>query len=434
MNKFNSSEFNPHNIPLPSNDFFSFLDNEVYYIGVLENSECSRYIKVNEEGKSLSFGDSEKSKFLFRWKETGYVICYADNPSMVLTIRSSNIPGAFTISPEKYQNRADQIWEILPFENEHTSGIAIRSAMKQGGAHLYIGWDNYSVIATRNMQVNTSLMLCPLSSEWVTFGMACMQYLEWIYVTDSDIKKALGNYYTNSRINISPENALLHSGTGVIVNQSGGNFGKLRYADVFMDKTACEVIAVCNAIRLANKDFDETNSDFFKIALEFELSGLYDNSLKKFVVSTGSMLGIKKLSSIDTSGGSWGGDPEKIGYCLEAHNISFTTVNAKKQPGMSKAKKAEEAVKKMENSLDNAVCAVISYNFNTLHQAIHTFTCDINGKNITALNRYSDYTPADNYNNPNTDNLHRSIFSSISDTIRSEKEALFSVGYIIYGK
>ena len=74
MNKFNSEEFNPHGIPLPSNDFFSFLDNEIYYIGILENHECSRFIKVNEEGKSLTFGESDKTKFLFKWKETGYVI------------------------------------------------------------------------------------------------------------------------------------------------------------------------------------------------------------------------------------------------------------------------------------------------------------------------------------------------------------------------
>ena len=140
MNKFNSEEFNPHGIPLPSNDFFSFLDNEIYYIGILENHECSRFIKVNEEGKSLTFGESDKTKFLFKWKETGYVICCADNPSLVLTMRPGTIPGSFFISPERYQNRADQIWEILPYKDSNSHGISIRSAMKQSGGYISVSY------------------------------------------------------------------------------------------------------------------------------------------------------------------------------------------------------------------------------------------------------------------------------------------------------
>ena len=433
MNKFNSEEFNPHGIPLPSNDFFSFLDNEIYYIGILENHECSRFIKVNEEGKSLTFGESDKTKFLFKWKETGYVICCADNPSLVLTMRPGTIPGSFFISPERYQNRADQIWEILPYKDSNSHGISIRSAMKQSGGYIYIGWDSYSVSPLRDMQEHTSLVLCPLS-DWVTFGMACMQYLEWIYVTDNDIKKSLRNYYSNIRVNISAENAMLHNGTGVIVNQSGGNFSLLHYADVFMDGVACEVIAVCNAIRLVTRNFDETNADFFKLAVEFELSGLYDNSFKKLIVNTGTMLGIKRFSSISTLDGGWGGDPEKIGNCLEAHNINFRMINAKKRHSLSKSKNSEEALTLMEKSLEGASCAIVSYNFDSLHQAIHTYTCNLSDGKITALNRYSNYTPEQNYKNPDSDDLNRSIYSSLSETVKSEKDARFSVGYILYNK
>ena len=49
MNKFETNEFNPNNVPLPANDFFSFLDGEVYYIGALQDGEYSRYIKTGEE-------------------------------------------------------------------------------------------------------------------------------------------------------------------------------------------------------------------------------------------------------------------------------------------------------------------------------------------------------------------------------------------------
>ena len=156
MNKFETNEFNPNNVPLPANDFFSFLDGEVYYIGALQDGEYSRYIKTGEE--VLTYDAFQKTKFLFRWKESGYVICLAEDPSMVITLRNTNEPGKFFISAERYQNRADQIWDILPHydENGETDGIAIRTERKYSGNHIYIGWDKYSVVAVLGTDDNTN--------------------------------------------------------------------------------------------------------------------------------------------------------------------------------------------------------------------------------------------------------------------------------------
>lgn len=431
MSRFNTAEFNPHNASIPSSDFFSFLDNEIYYIAALENSECSKFIKLNEESRIFTYDNFFRTKFLFRWKETGYVICTADNPSMVLTLKMDSEPGKFHITTERYQNRADQIWEILPhLSGSDPYGLSIRSASRQSGEHIYLGWDRYFLTASRGRKENTSMMLCPLS-EWITFGMACMQYLGWIYVTDNDVKKTLKNYYSNVMTNITAENALLYNGVGLIVNQSGGNFKSLNYGDVYMNDVACEVIAVCNAIRLSTSDFDENNNDFFRISAEFELSGLYKNSFKKMIVNTGTALGIKKLSSISTSTGSWGGDPDKIGNCLEAHNIPFKKIHIKDQNSISRSKKSEAAMLLMDKEITDSICAVVSYNFDTLHQAIHTFACISVNDSVQTFNRYCDHTPYGNYLNSGLTENKKGIFKNITQSVSSEKDALFYVGYLI---
>lgn len=431
MNKFETAEFNPHNVPLPASDFFSFLDNEVYYIGVLQDGECSRFMKIGEA--VLTYDSFQKTKFLFRWKETGYVICDADNPSAVLTLLFSNENGKFTVSAERYQNRTDQIWEILPHLNKNgdIDGLAIRSASKYAGDNIYISWNKHSVTAETESSSSNTLVLCPLS-DWTTYGMACMQYLEWSYSTESNINKALKNYFSNILTNISVENAVMYNGTGLIVNQQGGNFSRLNYADVYMNDVACEVIAVCNAMRLVTGDFDESNQDFFKIALEFELSGLYKNNLKKFIVDTGSAIGIRKLASISTKDGGWGGDPDRIAECLEAHNVGYLKVHFKDQAASSKQKKAGEALKKADEYIKETKCGIISYRFSTLHQAIHTFACARTGdeeNKIQTFNRHCHYTPAGNYMNEEADDDTRGIYQSLSETMNSGER--FYVGYFL---
>lgn len=429
MNKFENTEFNPNRVALPSNDFFSFLEGEVYYIGALQNGEYSRYIKAGEE--VLTYDAFQKTKFLFRWNETGYVICNADKPEQVLTLRPMNEPGKYIISTEIFQNRADQLWDILPHYNKEgeNDGIAIRSERKFSGSHIYIGWDKYSVTASRVSDETTNLALCPLS-DWVTFGLACMQYLGWSYSTESDVGRALNNYYNNIRLNISPENALLYHNIGLIVNQSGGNFRQLHYADVFMSEVACEVIAVCNAIRMATGRFDEMNLDFFKLSLEFELSGLYKNSFKKFIVDTGSAFGIKRLASISTRDGGWGGDPDKIASCLEGHNIKFETVHSKdKLP--SKDKKTDGCVSMGDELLNNSICGIVSYKFSTFHQAIHTFACTRDGNQIQTFNKESGHTPADNYLNRGTTPKQRGLYASLAELFSYDKDSRYYVGYFL---
>lgn len=430
MNKFDNTEFNPRKIPLPSNDFFSFLDNEIYYIGALQNSECDRFLKA--EAEALTYDPSQKTKFLFRWKGTGYVICCADDPSLVLTLREAETAGSFLVSVESYQNRTEQIWDVLPFINldNQPSGICIRSAVKHADNYFYIGWENGTVSATAGMYGHTSLILQPLS-DWITFGMAAMQYLEWGYYTESNTGRAFKNYFANIGTNISVENALMFNNTGLIVNQSGGNFSQLQYADVYMDETACEVIATCNAIRLVTGDFDETNQDFFKLALEFELSGLYKNSFKKFIVDTGTALGIKTFSAINTKEGGWGADPDRIGDCLAAHNIKFQKIHISEQSASTKPKKAEEAVSKANVLLESSKCAIVSYNFSKLHQAIHTFACVRDSKKMRTFNRHSNHTPDGNYFNFSLPDIQRGIYTNLSEIFKNDSEGRFYVGYFL---
>lgn len=430
MINYGNADFNPHNIPLPATDFFSFFDNEIYYIGALENGECSRFISIKEE--VLSYDSVNKTKFLFRWKGTGYVICDADNPSVVLTLKFSNETGNYFISAERYQNRAEQIWEILPHltPDKKISGLSVRSAVKSAGSAVYIGWTGDEITAFKSTAETTVLALEPLS-DWITFGMACMQYLEWNFSTENDVTRALKNYYGNVRANISPENAVLYGNTGLIINQNGGNFKNLSFADVFMNDVACEIIAVCNAVRMITNDFDETNEDFFRLALEFELSGMYKNSFKKFVVNAGTALGIRRLSSISTKDGGWGSDPDRIGSCLEAHNIKYKKVHIKDQTSSSKQSKAQDALKKADELIMQSRCGIISYNFSTLFQAIHTFACAYEGNKVQTFNRNCSHTP-DIITNFSIPDSERGAYATLTDAFINDRDARYYVGYFLY--
>lgn len=435
MKNYNTNDFNPHGVPLPSNDFFSFLDSELYYIAVLENMQCTKFIKNNTDTGIMTFDSFSRSGFRFLWTGNGYHICSADNSMKVLTLHFSKETGSYYVSMEKNRNAADQLWDIVPYDGCRSGyGISIRSAVYYSGTYLYISVNSYRISVTKESANNTRLMLCSLSNDWITFGMACMQYLGWIYVTEQNVQRTIHNFFSNMLTGISPENKLLCGTTELFVFQAGGNFSRLHYADVFMNEVACEAIAVCNALRILYGFNDPSCSDLFRIAAEFELSGLYDDSLKKIIVSTGSALGIKKLSDIDVSEGSWGGDPDKIRFCLEAHGAKFTTVHIKNQPSIiNKNKRAEIAASKFDDELKSAVCGIVSYNFSTLHQAIHTFACIPDDNNsLRAFNRYCNHTLNGNYLNNKAANNSKEIYSSCAEAVSQTKGARYYTGYLIY--
>ena len=435
MKSYNTPEYNPNNAVLPSNDFFSFLDGELYYIALIKDSLYSKYIKINKENYYLSFEETDISAFRFEWTGNGYHLLSAADPELALTVHLSSIDNSYYVSLEPSANLNNQLWDIVPYNSGSTTpGISILTAFEYENCFLYLAEKNNKVSVSRNYTENTSLMLCSLSEDWITFGMACMQYLGWIYVTEKDAAKSIENYYTNMLTGLSQENILIYGNTPIIVNQSGGNFNKLTYGDTYMRGVACETIAVCNAIRIINGTGDPYGSDLFKITAEFELSGLYDNSFKKLIVKTGSALGIKKIRSIGTENGSMGGDPDKIKNCLEAHGISFKQVHVNDKPVfMKKNQKSEESMKEFDNELKNARCAIVSYNFSTLHQAIHTFACLPSGNDkIQTFNRFSNHDLKNNYLNESADNKTRELYPSCSKALAETNDSRFYSGYLIY--
>jgi len=434
MINYNTKDHNPNGVSIPADDFFSFLDKEIYFLGSPESSECRSFLNIDDDNSTVTLDSFRRSKLLFCWRENGYVICNAQKPDHVLTIRYSYETDSYFISCEPDCKTPEQLWDITAYnEGKSGYGISVRSASKFREGSLYISFDKHGISLTENKKKSTRLMLCSLS-DWTNFGLACMQYLGWIYITGSDVKKAISNYYHNISANLSSENILSLGSTELIVYQSGGNFRGLRYVDVSMDGVACEAIAVCNALRLLKTSGDSENKDFFRITAEFELSGLYDNFLKKLIVNAGTALGIKRLSSISTLGGSWGGDPDKIKYCLEAHNVLFKSIHIKDRfPLMSRRKKSCASLKLMDEGLKDSVCAVVSYNFSTLHQAIHTFSCIPSDNKLRAFNRFCNHSPSVNYLNEKADDRSREIYSSLSDALIDSSEPWFYTGYLLYG-
>ena len=88
-------------------------------------------------------------------------------------------------------------------------------------------------------------------------------------------------------------------------------------------------------------------------------------------------------------------------------------------------------MKMMEKEISDSLCAVVSYNFDTLHQAIHTFTCVYENDHIQTFNRFCNYTPQGNYANPGLTDIKKGIFKTVTESVTSEKDAWFYVGYII---
>lgn len=429
---YNSPEFNPFGVSVPSYDFFSFLNDEIYYIATLENFQCDKFIKIDQDSHVLMFDNAGMSKFIFRWMNTGYKICSYDDPLYVLTLAFSAEENLFYVTMEQDANLPEQLWDVLSYNSGKTGyGISIRSAYTFPDTFLYLGCSSFKVSVSSNCADNTCLMLCPIA-DWITFGMASMQHLKWIYITDWDIQKSFNNYFYNMNINLAPENILNVNNLNLIVDQYGGNFTKLKFVDVTMDKVICETMAVCNALRISNRFYTLDNTDFFKLAVEFEISGLYKNAFKKMLVNAGFSLGLKNLSDISNSEGGWGGDPDKIGLCLTAHGANIKTIHIKDMPSLySKTKKSENAVRLLDESIKDAAAAVISYNFDKLHQAVHTFTCMPENGKLRTFNRFSDHTIADNYLKEYANDTTREVYKSPSHALSFSNNARFYVGYLI---
>lgn len=367
------------------NNIGSILDQEIHYLTSVYNHLI-------------------KFKIRFIWCGNGYKVCAADNRNFVLTLdRRSQ-----TVSMQNKYDLKNQIWNIEPHKTSRSFSLKNDQyflCIKNGSFQISDRHSRYS-----------HLTLSPVCG-WIRFGALMMQYLGIIHVTDHDVTRAIDNYNRNIKINFSDNNKLRYNGNTIIIFQSGGSFSKLRFAESSMNNTSCEIMAVCNAIRLLTGKSSYKNYDFFRLSAEFEISGLKHSAVKKAIVTGGKKIGIRLLDRVPTNDGCWGGDPVSIRKCLSAYNIQFTVFHN---------------LTHLDNNLLDGKCAVISYSFDILHQAIHTFSGIRSEGRFQAFNRFSDHSAELNYLNTEVPFEKREIFKNPSDSVlRYNCNNRFIVGYLL---
>ena len=192
----------------------------------------------------------------------------------------------------------------------------------------------------------------------------------WIRFEDAlapGLEKAFIRYEKNSAVGLAEDNTTYYNGKELIVYQSGGNFPQLKFHNASMKNVSCEIIAAYNALTSAGKTVD-----FFKLAFEFEMNAT---------------LYTKGLPIIE---GCFGSDPLKIGYCLDAYNVSYEII--------SSPAAADKALKSGRSGIISYRSPLIGH---VLHLPIHTFAAVYDGSDISGpiktFNRYSNQTRPQNY-------------------------------------
>lgn len=202
------------------------------------------------------------------------------------------------------------------------------------------------------------------------------------------LEKAFKRYEKNVALGLGKDNITAYNGKEMLINQSGGNFPKLKFHNASMKNVSCEIIATYNALTLAGKEVD-----FFKLAFEFELNAtLYTKGLPIIA-------------------GCFGSDPLKIAYCLDAYNASYEIVHS---------------CAAVDEALKTGRSGIISYRWpligSVMYLPIHTFSAVYDNsdlsKPIKAFNRYSNHTKPMNY-------------LSIEAALAVDHDKLM-VGYVLY--
>lgn len=192
----------------------------------------------------------------------------------------------------------------------------------------------------------------------------------------------MDNYKRHINIGLKNSGAIFENldGKEVMLYQSGMK-KEFKLAKEDMSKCVCEVMGTYNAMILAGY-----KSDFLKLAVEFEVSGLND-------------LGFFKP-------GVFGSDPKKIKYCLNAHNVGYSKYNS--------CEKLENNMKK-EKSV-----AIVAHNFKFFR--IHTFAVLYNKKYAT-INEKSNIEYVDKF------------YGTLEKVLKlNEFNVFFNTGYILKEK
>lgn len=402
-----------------------YLDNETYYIRI-KIGIGKKYIIVMNDSLSCSF--FKKTAFTFRYGTEGYKLS-AGGKYLSVKKGSGNSAPSVIIS-DSFSEACE--WTVEAFDSDILfSGICIRLSEKINNRYYYLSGD--SVLSERNDRLPLAV---ESRSKWILFGSIYMQYLGWLRFTDSDVSKTIRNYAHNMAAGLARDNTVALNDTKVIINQSGGNFPKLKFASVTMNHVICEVIATCNLLRISGYSECIDSTDFFRLAAEFEISGLYNPAGKKTIVKIGKSLKLRVFERIPTRKGAWGSDPDKIHLCLDAHCIPYKeySINSLSCSAVSKEGSQNKAVQKFNEELKNSGAGIISMNFDILYQAIHTFCVFPSDNKFQGINVFCNHTAGNNYLNTNASCLQRELYDNAEQILKQTKHSRYFTGIIVKRK
>ena len=380
-------------------DDYTFLDNEIYTIGMFyDDSYYSNPIETVSDSSikiSDNFEYSDEQYFRFKWCGTGYKICALkyENNQKVLTVNQYG-----NVVLETDQNLTSQIWEVLPHGvddyGNFEDGLLIKSKIIYTNdakpTSLFLTHNGTGLCTTNNKSQTKVKIYSP--AYWTRFGELYLNYLGWEDTQVSPYNYT--NYPNNVSEGLDSSNIENYKGYNMIINQSGGKFPDLMFGGVSMDGVCCEVMGTYNALTLVGADVD-----FFKLSIEFEMNA------------------IKSIASL-TKPGTWGSDPYKIDNCLDAYNVSYTTIDRDDYDTN------KEACGAFDSELKTGKSAIISYHFPSLkfiYAGIHTYAAVYDNNDTTStiltFNRYSNHETSKRYS---------STYSALNNG-----EDHYMIGYIL---
>ena len=386
---------------------YSFLDNEIYTIGQLDEQVEAKDLYLNAPITMTSADEINSQKFKFKWCGTGYKIYPLDGEitNKVITVNSS-----YDIIIANDINAPEQLWEILPrfFEDptaEYSSGLIFRSKVMDSttllSKPLYLKSYSGTLRLSTDKDDNTRFKLYS-PNNWTRFGEAYLNCYGWEYTGISNGMVSFDNYYWNTSKNLDSTNIFPETKTDIfgasitkkyVLYQNGGNFPELKYFATKMSSTGCGIIATYNAMIAADVEVD-----FFKLALEFEYNAIYSLPfIGKFIPY-----------------GSTGSDRYKIKDCLDAYNISYVMYDSKS------TSTANSICNSFNSDLLTGKSGIIYYKFPIL---AHFFAAQYDSSNLTAPIRTFNYFGS---------SMKPDNFTSIRNAFISAKaEGIFVTGYVI---
>lgn len=307
---------------------------------------------LNRAGNVPKRSSRKGLRLQFLWNGSGYLLRTEDGQYLSKSEASETLQ--FTSSAA-----SAILWTV-------TAGALPRTISLQtsAGAFLSLG-DQVSLNPQQDR--STALRLCR-TDRWIRFGEAYLSLLGWaphqfgvrgafrsyeinrsigIKQTDDPDAASLSELQADSEEAAKHSTVTVYSGCSLLRAQFGGTFPKLRFAGHPMSKVGCEIIALYNALRLAGAVVSDTETAFFRLALECELNAKW-------------------------LGGSFGTNPMQLGNCLASYGVSFRRY------------RFYECIQ-LDQALPYGTAAIVSYWFRGMH--VHTCCCFPRYGRVFTLNR-----------------------------------------------